>query len=60
MVGQLVSIPVANRKVDTAVPFETTATRLDRLVYRAAAFGSAWMAMHEAATPGEYAKARSR
>src|SRR5574340_945115 len=44
----------------TAVPLVTTPTRLLRDVSVAACPGSATMASHAAATPGEYASARSR
>ena len=37
----------------TAVPFDTTATRLPRIVSDAASAGSAAIARHAAATPGE-------
>jgi len=37
----------------TAVPLETTATRLARIVSDAASAGSADIAMQAAATPGE-------
>ena len=39
--------------MSTAVPLEMTATRFPRLVYNAALTGSATMASHAAATPGE-------
>src|SRR5690606_14219008 len=44
----------------TAVPLVTTPTRFPRLVYRKALAGSATISSHAAATPGEYAIARSR
>ncbi len=44
----------------TAVPLVTTATRLPRLVYLNAFAGSATISSQAAATPGEYASARSR
>ncbi len=44
----------------TAVPLVTTATRLAREVSVCASRGSAAMASQAAATPGEYASARSR
>ena len=45
---------------NTAVPFVTTATRLARAVSVSTSRGSATMASQAAATPGEYASARSR
>ena len=47
-------------KPSTAVPLLTTATRLPRAVYLAAAEGSRSISRHGAATPGEYASAKSR
>ena len=44
----------------TAVPLEITATRFPRAVSSLAALGSATIASHANATPGEYASARSR
>src|SRR3954454_5559706 len=44
----------------TAVPFEITATRLAREVRLNASIGACLMAMQAAATPGEYASAKSR
>jgi len=40
-------------KPSTAVPLEITATRLPRLVYLKAAFGSLTISSQGAATPGE-------
>ena len=50
--------PIAPRP-STAVPFDSTATRFWREVRLAAAFASAAIASQGAATPGEYASARS-
>jgi hypothetical protein len=44
----------------TAVPLVMTAMRLEREVYSAAQAGSRTISSHAAATPGEYASARSR
>ena len=44
----------------TAVPFEITATRFARDVSDAASAGLRTISSHAAATPGEYASARSR
>ncbi|SAL60011.1 hypothetical protein AWB73_06675 [Caballeronia turbans] len=44
----------------TAVPFDTTPTRLLRAVKRAAFSGFSTIASHANATPGEYASERSR
>ncbi len=44
----------------TAVPLVITATRLPRAVYSLAIRGSAAIASQAKATPGEYARARSR
>ena len=57
--GLPASAPMLPRP-STAVPLLITATRLPRLVRSSAASGSAAMASQAAATPGEYASARSR
>src|SRR5690606_22065178 len=44
----------------TAVPLEMTAIRLPLAVYWYALWGSAWMARTGSATPGEYARDKSR
>ena len=44
----------------TAVPLETTATRLPRAVYLNTSSGLAAISRHGSATPGEYASDRSR
>ena len=44
----------------TAVPLVMTATRFARAVSVDASAGSATISSHAAATPGEYASARSR
>ena len=46
-------------KPSTAVPLEITATKLPLAVYLYASAGLAWISMHGAATPGEYANAKS-
>ena len=46
-------------KPKTAVPLEITATKLPLAVYLYAFCGSAWISIQGAATPGEYAKAKS-
>ena len=52
MTGLEASAPMLPRP-RTAVPFDTTATRLPRAVYSAAVAGSSWIARQGAATPGE-------
>ena len=44
----------------TAVPLLTTATRLPRPVYLKASCGFFWISRHGSATPGVYARLRSR
>ena len=47
-------------KPRTAVPFVITATKLDLLVYLYTSSGFSAILRQGSATPGEYAKARSR
>ncbi len=59
MTGFPASGPMSPRP-STAVPLEITATRLPRAVYSLALAGSAAISSQANATPGEYARARSR
>ena len=47
-------------KPSTAVPFDTTATRFPRAVYLNTSSGVLWISRQGAATPGVYARERSR
>ncbi len=58
MTGFDARAPIGPRP-STAVPFEITATRLARDVYRLAVLGSRTISSHAAATPGEYARDKS-
>ncbi|CAB3696087.1 hypothetical protein LMG3431_05144 [Achromobacter pestifer] len=59
MTGLEASAPMLPRP-STAVPLVITPTRLPRAVYRNTLAGSATISSQAAATPGEYASARSR